>query len=69
MKGRAAVAAQAGPGPAAPPAADPVGVLQQLLTAGVGLAANIANMGSGPHTVACAQVLITQEGPVLAVHA
>ena len=40
--GRAAVADEAGPGPTAPPAADAAGVLQQLLTAGVGLAAAFA---------------------------
>jgi hypothetical protein len=48
MQGRAAVADEAGPVPAAPPAADAAGVLQQLLTAGGGLAAASAYVGATP---------------------
>lgn len=48
MQGRAAVADEAVPGPAAPPAANAAGVLQQLLTAGVGLAAAFTYGGDTP---------------------
>jgi hypothetical protein len=48
VQGRAAVAGQAGPGPAAPPAADAAGVLQQLLTGGVGVAAALGSWQKDP---------------------